>query len=154
MSRPVGRLGLSTLFGMVMTAAVAVPAGPAGRGVAVGAAVAVLVAVFWRPAALAAVLACVVAAAVSGPSALSCAAAGFAAAAYLVTRHAAGAEAAAVTPSTVIGLGVFTLAGLLPAVVPLRLTWAPLLAPAVVVAILALTALLLARPADGPVRPD
>ena len=50
MSRPVSRLGLSTLFGMVMTAAVAVPAGPAGRGVAVGAAVAVLVAVFWRPA--------------------------------------------------------------------------------------------------------
>lgn len=148
------RFGLSTLFGLVMAAVVAVPAGPVGRGAALFAAAAVLVAVLWRPAALVAVLGCVAAATVSGLSALSCAAAGFAAAAYLVTRHAAGAEATAVTPPTVVGLGAFTLAGLLPAVIPLRLTWAPLLAPAVIVAILALAALLLARPADGPVRPE
>lgn len=138
---PAVPLAFSTGLGLLMVALAAWPAGPAGL-IPVGLSLAaVLAGVFIRPAASVAVLLTVVAVALSGPPVLFVAASGLCAAGYLVVRHSAGAGAAHLTVPTALCMVGFALAGAAAAAAPLRLPWAPLLAPVVIAVILVLVAL-------------
>jgi len=128
----------SAVFAALMVVAAAWPAGQAGFAAVAPATLAVLVAVFSRPAAAVAVLLTVAAVALVDTPPLFAAASGLGAAAYLVTRHAADRGGVAITVPAATALVGFTVTGLIATTIPLRMTWAPLLAPAVVVAILVL----------------
>lgn len=93
--------------------------------VAGAALVAVLVAVWLRPAATAAVLLAVLTVVLSAPAPLYAALAGLAATAYLVLRHGA-ASATAPTMAAAVG---FAAAATVAVVVPVDLPWLPLAAP-------------------------
>lgn len=123
----------STVFGLLMTAAVAVPAdGPALVAAAL-AAVGVLTGLIVRPVSSAAVLAAATALALSDPAPAYAALAGLSATAYLVIRYAVETPGVVTTtaPSMAcaIGFGVVVLAV---AMVPLSVRWLPLLVPVAV----------------------
>ncbi|MET0453655.1 MAG: hypothetical protein ABW137_17620 [Mycobacterium sp.] len=125
---------LSFAFGLLMVAAGAVQGdGPAllATGVAVAS---VLVGLLVRAAATLAVLATVVAFAVSDPAPVVAALAGLAAVGYLALRHATGQEPALTVP-TVLGAAGLCAAAMLGAVIPAGLPWIPLAAPPLVIAI-------------------
>ena len=141
MSRRGLPLVFSTGFGALMVMLAAWPVGPAGLIPAAFCSAAVLAGVFFRPAAAVAVLLATVTAALSEASVLAVAASGLSAAAYLVIRHSAGSGVAHLTIPTALCLVGFTLAGVGAAAVPLRVAWAPLLAPVTIAVILVLVAL-------------
>jgi hypothetical protein len=124
---------LSTAFGLVMVAAAAVQADDAALIAAALATLAVLVGNVFRPAATLAVLLAASALVLSESPAVLTSLTGLCAACYLVLRH-----TAAITAPTVIGAVGFTVVGLGAVTMPLELPWAPLLAPLVVVALVAL----------------
>ncbi len=126
----------SAVFAALMVVTAAWPAGQAGFAAVAPATLAVLVAVLVRPAATVAVLLTVAAVTWVDTPPMFAAASGLAAAAYLVTRHAADRGGVVITVATATAMVGFTVVGLIATSVPLRVTWAPLLAPAVVVAIL------------------
>lgn len=114
---------VSAAFGLMMVAAAAVGAQrPALIAAGIGA-VAVLVGLFARPAATAAVVAAVCAIALSAPQPLLAALCGLSAAAYLVLAH------TTMTRPTAVAVVGFTAAGLLATAIPPGESWLPLLAP-------------------------
>jgi len=131
-----GQRPVAAVFATLMVLSAAWPAGQAGFAAVAPATAAVLAGVFFRPAAAVAVLLTVAAVALLDVPPLFAAGSGLSAAAYLVTRHAADRGGVAITVPAAIGLVGFTVVGLIATVVPLNITWAPLLGPAVVVAIL------------------
>lgn len=143
---------VSAAFAALMVLSAAWPAGQAGFAAVAPATAAVLAGVFFRPAATVAVLLTVAAVALLDTPALFAAGSGLSAAAYLVTRHAPGRGGIAITVPAASALVGFTVVGLIVTVVPLRITWAPLLGPAIVVAILvAVGAPMLRQVRSGPV---
>ncbi|MDQ1248025.1 MAG: hypothetical protein QG597_2397 [Actinomycetota bacterium] len=146
-------LVFSTFFGLLM-----VLAGSGNGGVAawIGAALALLAVVagvFYRPSAVLAVIATAATLAVSDTSVLFAAACGLSATAYLVIRCAvpalAGLGVVTITAPTVIGMVGFGLAAVAAALLPWRLPWVPLLAPALVVGIVVVAWVVCAPAADG-----
>lgn len=131
-----GQRPVAAVFATLMVLSAAWPAGQAGFAAVAPATAAVLAGVFFRPAAPVAVLLTVAAVALLDVPPLFAAGSGLSAAAYLVTRHAADRGGVAITVPAAIGLVGFTVVGLIATVVPLQITWAPLLGPAIVVAIL------------------
>jgi len=118
---------------MLMVVAAAIHADRAGT-IAIGLAVAALLAGLWyRPAATLSVLLVIVAIVSSPPPLLFAALSGLSAAAYLVIRHAAGLGIVTTTRPTVLAMIGFTLVGVVATWVPLQLAWLPLLAPPAVV---------------------
>lgn len=129
----------SWAFGVLMVLAAAGSGGvPAliAAGLALGA---VVIGVFRRPAAVVAILLTAVALSLSDVPSLFVAVSGLSAAVYLVLRYGAGTGVVTLTVPTVAGMVGFTLAAAAAAVLPWRLAWVPLLAPAVVVAVIAMT---------------
>lgn len=124
---------LSTAFGLVMVAAAAVQADDAALIAAALSTLGVLVGNVFRPAATLAVLLAATALVLNDSPAMLASLSGLCAACYLVLRH-----TAAMTAPTVIGAVGFTAVGLAAVTLPLELAWAPLLAPLVVVALVAL----------------
>jgi hypothetical protein len=120
----------STAFGVLMVAAGVRPIGPWGLA-AMALAVAAL---FFRPASILAVLLTVAGMALGAPIPVLAAVSGLSAAAYLVSRYAE--RAVTLTVPTVLGMLGFTAAGVLATSVGLQLTWAPLVAPAIMAGIL------------------
>lgn len=139
----------STVFGALMAVTAAGPGAP-GRIAAAAALAGVAAGVFYRPAAVPAVLAAVAALGVSAPSVPSAAVCGLSATVYLVIRHAVGSDVVTTTAPTVLGMLGFTAAAVVAAIVPWRLAWVPLLGPVVVVAIVVAAGAGLFRP--DPVR--
>lgn len=131
----------STGFGALMVATAAWPADTPGLILLGLALLAVLVGVFLRPSSAVAVLLTAAALALSDTPVLFVAASGLCAAAYLVIRHSVGAGAAHLTVPTALGMVGFTLTGAVAAAAPLRLPWAPLLAPVLIAAIMVVIAL-------------
>lgn len=132
-AQPAPRL-FSTMFGLLMAAAVAAPAdGPALLAAAISA-VAVAAGLVWRPAATAAVLAAAAALALSEPEVLPAALAGLSAAVYLAVRHAGPPSCGVVTTTPPMMLCVlgFTAVALLAGSWPVALPWLPLIAPVAV----------------------
>jgi hypothetical protein len=128
---------LSTACGLLMVAAVGIGSHGVALLAATSAAVAVAVAVLFRPVATLAVLLTVGVIVVSGPPATVAAVSGLAAAIYLVLRHAAGSGIGldAVSGATLVSAAGFTLVGLAATAFPLQLPWLPLLAPLAVFAV-------------------
>lgn len=124
---------LSTAFGLVMAAAAAVQADDAALIAAALSTLAILVGNVFRPAATLAVLLAATALVLNESPAMLASLSGLCAACYLVLRH-----TAAITAPTVIGAVGFTAVGLAAVTLPLELAWAPLLAPLVMVALVAL----------------
>lgn len=124
---------LSTAFGLLMVAAAAVGADDAALIAAGTATIAVLAGNVFRSVATVAVLLAATALVLNSSPAMLAALSGLCAACYLVLRH-----AAAITAPTVIGAVGFTALGLSAVTLPVELPWAPLLAPPVVVALVAL----------------
>jgi hypothetical protein len=124
---------LSTAFGFMMVAAVAVQADKLALVAAVVGAVAVLASIQLSRATTAAVIACVVAIALSDPNPLLATLAGLNATGYLLLRH-AGARESLTRPTLVAVLGLSAL-GLVATTLPVELPWAPLLAPFAVLAV-------------------
>lgn len=126
---------LSLAFGLLMVAAATLASSGPALVLAAVAVTALLAGLAIRLAATIAVVAVVGALALSEPSPVVAAIAGLAGSAYLVVRHAEGADvASALTVPTVLaalGLSAVTVLG---ATVPLSLPWAPLVAPLAVVA--------------------
>lgn len=128
---------LSLAFGLLMVAAGAVQAdGPALVASAIGLA-AVLTGVLIRSVATLAVVATVLALALSEPSPAIVAIAGLGAAAYLVLRHARGGGDAVTVP-TMLGAVGLTVVAMLGAAIPLGLPWIPLVAPLAVIVVYAM----------------
>ncbi|MEV0671769.1 hypothetical protein [Mycobacterium sp. NPDC050441] len=128
-AQPAPRI-FSTVFGLLMAAAVAVPAdGPALVAAALTAC-GVLAGLFFRPASSAAVLAAAAALTLSDPAPAYAALAGLSATAYLVIRHAADIPGVVTTtgPSMIAAVG-FSMAALAAALVPVSVRWLPLLVP-------------------------
>jgi hypothetical protein len=130
-------LVVSTIFGVVMVGLAV--AGSHGMAVAAGAAalIAVGAGVAFRPAATIAVLLSVATIVASDPSLVFAAWSGLCAVAYLVCRHAVGAQVGVVMwswPTAIAAVG-FTCAGLVATSFPLQLPWLPLAAPVGVLAI-------------------
>jgi hypothetical protein len=120
----------STIFGLLMAAAVAMPAdGPALLAAGL-AALGVLAGLVIRPASSAAVLAAAAALTLSDPAPAYAALAGLSATAYLVIRHAVDTPGVVTTtgPSMIAAVG-FSVAALAAAAVPLTGRWLPLLVP-------------------------
>ncbi|AKS33911.1 hypothetical protein [Mycolicibacterium goodii] len=138
----------STVFGLLMAAAVAAPAdGPALLAAATSAA-ATAVGLAWRPAATGAVLAAATALALSQPDVVHAALAGLSAAVYLAIRHAAGSGVLTTTPPMMLCALAFTAIAMPVGLWPVTLPWLPLIAPvAVGVAYLAVL-----RPFVDPLR--
>ena len=128
---------LSTACGLLMVAAVGIGSHGPTLIAATSAAVAVTVAILFRPVATLAVLLTVVTIALSGPPATLAAVSGLSAAVYLVLRHAAGSAIGldSVSGATMVSAVGFTLVGLVATAFPLQLPWLPLLAPLAVLAI-------------------
>lgn len=157
-----GSSSLATAFAALMLLSAAWPGGQAGLAAVAPAALAVLAGVFVRAAATVAVLLTGAALVLLDAPALFAACSGLTAAAYLVTRHAVGRGGAAITVPGAIGLIGFTLAGIAATAIPSNLTWVPMLAPALVVALLVVAGAPLLRqaraetaanPAPDPERP-
>ncbi|MCB1265988.1 MAG: hypothetical protein KDB56_15705 [Mycobacterium sp.] len=153
---------LATVFAALMVLTAAWPAGQAGLAAVAPAAVAVLAGVYVRAAATAAVLLTGAALVLLDAPALFAAGSGLSAAAYLVTRHAVGRGGASITVPGAIALVGFTVAGIVATAIPVTLTWVPMLAPALVVALMVVAGAPLLRqaraepaanPAPGPERP-
>jgi hypothetical protein len=123
---------LSTAFGLVMVAAVAVQADDAALIAAGLAVLAVLVGNVFRPTATLAVLLAAVLILNEAPAMLA-ALSGLCAACYLVLRH-----TVAITAPTVVGAVGFTAVGLAAVSLPMQLPWVPVVAPLAVVALVAL----------------
>lgn len=139
----------SPAFGALMVAAAAGPAGPWGLAAVALAAVAIAAGVFVRTAAVVAVPLTVVAIGLGDPAPLFTAVSGLSAAAYLLTRYAD--EATTLTVPTAAGMLGFAVAGVVVTAIPLRLTWVPLMAPAIVAVILILVvAPLVVEAVSGP----
>lgn len=136
----VGIPAVSIASGLLMVVPVA--AGSHGAATVAGAAAltAVAVGTVLRTAATLAVLLVVVTIALSGPPPVPVGLAGLCAAAYLVSRHAAGVPAAVIVGSraTWVAASCATSAGLVAASFPLQLPWVPLLAPTAALAIFVL----------------
>lgn len=144
-----GPAAFSPAFGALMVAAAARPGGPWALAALAVAAVAVPAGVFDRRAATVAVVATVAAIGLGDPAPVFVAVSGLSAAAYLMTRYAGGAVT--LTVPAAAGMLGFAVAGLAVAVIPVRLAWAPLIAPAVVAAILiVVVAPLVAEAVSGP----
>lgn len=120
---PVTR-AVATAFGLVMVASAAAGADRPGLVAALVAAVAVLVANIFRPAATIAVLLVAAVVALADAPPVLAATSGLCAAVFLVLRH-----TASVTAPTVLGAVGFTAAGLAATSLPIHLPWVPLLAP-------------------------
>jgi hypothetical protein len=121
---------LPLVFGALMAAAVAYRADGPALVAAVAALAAVTASVWWRPAAVVAVL-LTVSAVVLAPSApMSTAVAGLAAAAYLVLRHNDGRA----TPPTMVAAVAFALTGTAVVALPMHIPWLPLAAPVALLA--------------------
>lgn len=114
----------SGMCGLAMAAAAGANASGPAAGAALLAVGAVLVGLWWRPAATVAVLLAVVASGLADPSTVSAAVAGLAAVGYLVLRH----VGTVTVPTVTFALG-FTVAGVVATVFPWSLPWLPLLAP-------------------------
>ena len=97
---------LSTAFGLLMVAAVALQADAPG---------------------LIAVMACVAAIALSDPSPLLSALSGLNATCYLLLRHGGGRES--ITQATIVAVLTSSALGLVATSIPIRLPWVPLAAP-------------------------
>lgn len=119
---------LPLMFGIVMVGAAA----RSGHGWALAAAAAALAAVvvgiWWRPAAGVAVALTVLTVVLAAPAPLDTTLAGLSATAYLVTRH----EAATV-PTMTAAVGFATVTAVVVAV-PIEVPWLPLVAPLVLLA--------------------
>jgi hypothetical protein len=124
----------STAFGVLMVAAGVRPIGPWGLAAMALAVAALVAALFFRPASILAVLLTVAGMALGAPIPVLAAVSGLSAAAYLVSRYAE--RAVTLTVPTVLGMLGFTAAGVLATSVGLQLTWAPLVAPAIMAGIL------------------
>lgn len=147
----------ATAFGVLMVAAGVAPTAPWGLAAGALALTALLAGLFFRPASIVAVLLTIAGVAIGDPAPLLAAVSGLSAAAYLVSRYADGAVT--LTVPTVLGMLGFTAAGVVAAVVPVQLTWVPLIAPAIMVGILIvvvapLFAEVLPGPAADPPPPD
>lgn len=127
-------------FGMLMVVTAGATGGPVVLGVLGVALVAVAVSMVDTRAATAAVLLSIVGLAVSDPSPVFAAVSGMSAAVYLVITHGHRSGAAGITVPTVAGLIGFTIAGLAAIAIALPLDWIPLLAPAIVAAVLIVAA--------------
>ena len=115
---------VSTAFGLVMVASVAMQADGPALLATVFAAAAVLAGSVIRPAAASAVLATGGVIVLADAPPVLAATSGLCAAAYLVLRHTASVGA-----PTVLGAVGFTAAGLAAASLPFQLPWVPLVAP-------------------------
>jgi hypothetical protein len=152
MNRP-----LSAAFGAVMVLTAAIGAGPVVLAVLAAAVLAVAAGLFDRRAAVVAVLLTVVALGLGAPTPLFAAVSGMAATTYLLTGYADGTGAVTLTVPSVAGLIGFALAGLAATAVSSSVTWMPLLAPAVMTAVLIVVTIpLLAgeRVMSGPAGDD
>ena len=121
------------------------------------AAASVAAGLFDRRVAVAGVLLTVVALALGAPTPLFAAVSGLAAATYLLTGYADVTGANTLTVPTVAGLIGFTLAGLAATAITTKVSWVPLLAPAVMTAVLVVLAIPLLgsnRTAVGPAGDD
>lgn len=121
-------------FGVLMVGSGVKPTPPWGLLVAALALAAVLVGLFYRPASVVAVLVTIAGLALGNPAPLLAAVSGLSAAAYLMLRYAD--DAVTLTVPTVLGMLGFTAAGVVGTAIGLELTWAPLLAPAIMAGIL------------------
>ncbi|MGV0744726.1 hypothetical protein [Mycolicibacterium sp. XJ870] len=120
----------STVFGLLMAGAAAATAEGSALVAAAVAGVGVLIGLWIRPAATAAVVAAAVSLALSEPAPLFAALAGLSATAYLVIRHAVETpDTATTTRQTMLAAIGFTAAGLAAAALPVSVAWLPLLAP-------------------------
>ncbi|MCV7408274.1 hypothetical protein AWC05_04460 [Mycobacterium florentinum] len=128
---------LATTFGLLMVGLVAAGAHGPAVGIGIAALAAVGVGVVFRPAATVAVLLSVIAIVVWNPSHVFVGLSGLCAAAYLISRHAAGMADAVVMASwpTLVGAVGFTVVGMVAIAFPLNLPWVPLVAPLAVLAI-------------------
>lgn len=115
---------LSTACGLAMAAAAGFGATGIAAVAALLAAVAVLVGIWWRATATAAVLLAVGAIGIADVPTVPAAVAGLTAVGYLVLRHSATVTA----PTVIFAIG-FSFAGLVATVFPWSLPWLPLLAP-------------------------
>ncbi|WP_052960288.1 hypothetical protein [Mycobacterium sp. EPa45] len=115
-------------FGVAMTAAAAVGADSRGLAAAGVALIAILVGLYVRAAATAAVLSVVCAVALTAPHPMLAAASGVCATAYLVLMY------APLNRATAIAIAGFAVAGALATTVGVGVPWLPLLAPVAVVA--------------------
>lgn len=127
-------------FGLLMVVSAGATSGPFALAVLGAALVAVAVSLLDRRAATAAVLLSVAALALSDPAPVFAAVSGMSAAAHLVTTHTWNGGAAGITVPTMAGLIGFTIAGLAATAVALPVNWIPLLAPAIVAAVLIVAA--------------
>ena len=127
-------------FGLLMVVTAGATGGPVVLAVLGLAVIAVGVSLADRRAATVAVLLNIVALALSDPSPLFAAVSGMSAAAYLVVRHSAGGGAVTMTIPMVAGLLGFTAAGLAATAVAVPVSWIPLLAPAIIAAVLIVVA--------------
>jgi hypothetical protein len=118
---------LSSAFGLLMVAAVALQADAPALIAALAAAVAVVVSIQLPSAATVAVLVCVGAIGLSDASPLLCVLAGLNATCYLLLRH-VGGRASITGPTTACVLVASTL-GLVATTIPTHLPWVPLVAP-------------------------
>lgn len=126
---------MSPLFGVLMVLTAGATGGPVVLAVLGLALVAIAAGLADRRAATVAVLLSIAALALSDPSPLFAAASGLSAAGYLVTRY------GTLTIPTVAGLIGFTAAGVAATAVALPVSWIPLLAPAMIAAVLIVAAL-------------
>jgi hypothetical protein len=118
---------VAALFGVAMTAAAAIGTDNRGLAAAGVALIAILVGLYARAAATAAVLAALCAVALTEPHPMLAAASGVCATAYLVLTY------ATLTRATAVGIAGFAVVGALATMVPARLPWLPLLGPLAVV---------------------
>ena len=123
---------LSTAFGLLMVAAVALQADAPALLAASVAAVAVVISVQLPSAATVAVVVCVLAIGLSDAAPLLCALAGLNATCYLLLRHAGGRET--FTQPTIVAVLASSALGLFATAIPAELPWVPLAAPLVVLA--------------------
>lgn len=118
---------LSSAFGLLMVAAVALQADAPALIAALVAAAAVLVSVQFPRAATVAVVACAAAIGFSDASPLLCVLAGLNATCYLLLCHAGGR--ASITGPTIACVLAASAVGLVATTVPTHLPWVPLAAP-------------------------
>jgi len=118
---------LSSAFGLLMVAAVALQADAPALIAALVAAVAVLASIQFPRAATVAVLACVGAIGLSDASPLLCVLAGVNATCYLLLRHLGGR--ASITGPTIACVLAASALGLIATTIPTHLPWVPLAAP-------------------------
>ena len=122
------KLLLPSAFGALMVGAGAYHADGAALIAAVAVLIAVLIAGWWRPCAMAAVLLTLITIVLADPAPLYTALAGLAATAYLVLRHEDP------TRPTMLFAVVFAAAAAIAVVAPVNVAWLPLAAPLVLLA--------------------